>query len=48
MDGNQGSRSIGCTALILNSADYRKEAHAFYEHIGFENVKIHKTFKKNI
>lgn len=41
-------KSIGSTAIVLNSAFSRKEAHAFYEHIGFTNIKDHKTFKKEI
>jgi GNAT superfamily N-acetyltransferase len=30
------ARSRGCSRLVLNSADRRADAHAFYESLGFE------------
>jgi GNAT superfamily N-acetyltransferase len=33
----ENARSLGCTGIELDSALHRKEAHKFYEHLGFEN-----------
>lgn len=31
------ARSVGCSGIELDSALHRKEAHKFYEHLGFTN-----------
>ena len=36
----------GCGAVYLRSNAIRKDAHAFYEKIGYVNVKLSKTFHK--
>lgn len=36
----------GCAFIRLNSADYRTEAHAFYEHVGYSCDKLQKRFIK--
>lgn len=38
----------GYTFIRLNSADYRTEAHAFYEHVGYSYDKLQKRFIKFI
>jgi GNAT superfamily N-acetyltransferase len=32
------ARSLGCSCLVLGSADRRADAHAFYEQLGFEST----------
>ena len=34
----------GISAIRLNSAEYRVEAHRFYEHIGYHSDKMQKDF----
>jgi acetyltransferase family protein len=34
----------GYAFIRLNSADYRTEAHAFYEHVGYSSDKLQKRF----
>ena len=36
----------GYAFIRLNSADYRTEAHAFYEHVGYSSDKLQKRFIK--
>ena len=36
----------GYDFIRLNSADYRTEAHAFYEHVGYSSDKLQKRFIK--
>lgn len=36
----------GISAIRLNSAEYRVEAHRFYEHIGYHSDKMQKRFLK--
>jgi len=36
----------GCQAVLLRSNAIREGAHAFYEGIGYENIKTSKTFRK--
>lgn len=38
----------GYAFIRLNSADYRTEAHAFYEHVGYSCDKLQKRFIKFI
>ena len=38
------AREVGCTAIEVTSADYRKEAHAFYERLGYPRTSV-KFFK---
>ena len=38
----------GYAFIRLNSADYRTEAHAFYEHVGYSSDKLQKRFIKFI
>ncbi len=38
------SEKRGISAIRLNSAEYRVEAHRFYEHIGFHSDKMQKDF----
>lgn len=40
------ARSRHYTFIRLNSASHRKEAHVFYEHIGYEGNKTQKRFLK--
>ena len=40
------AKKRGLTAIRLNSADYRVEAHQFYEHIGYHSDKMQKRFLK--
>jgi GNAT superfamily N-acetyltransferase len=42
----QWAREKGCGAVYLRSNVIRKDAHAFYERIGYVNVKLSKTFHK--
>lgn len=36
----------GISAIRLNSAEYRVEAHRFYERIGYHSDKMQKRFLK--
>ena len=36
----------GISAIRLNSAEYRVEAHRFYEHISYHSDKMQKRFLK--
>ena len=36
----------GYAFIRLNSAEYRTEAHAFYEHVGYSCDKLQKRFYK--
>lgn len=38
----------GITGLRLNSGVERTEAHAFYQHLGFTEIKEQKQFKKDL
>ena len=40
------AKKRGITAIRLNSAEYRVEAHQFYEHIGYYSDKMQKRFLK--
>ena len=40
------AKKRGITAIMLNSAEYRVEAHQFYEHIGYHSDKMQKRFFK--
>lgn len=42
----QWARQKGCRAVYLRSNIIRKEAHAFYEKIGYGNVKTSLAFRK--
>lgn len=37
-----------CTIISLRSNEKRKEAHEFYQKIGYENVKTQYTFRKKL
>lgn len=38
----------GIHAIRLNSGASRTEAHAFYQHLGFEEIKLQKKFVKQV
>lgn len=40
------AKKRGITTIRLNSAEYRVEAHQFYEHIGYHSDKMQKRFLK--
>jgi GNAT superfamily N-acetyltransferase len=40
------AREKGCGAICLRSNVVRKDAHAFYERIGYSNVKTSRVFHK--
>lgn len=40
------ARTLGCEQLELNSGDQRVDAHAFYEHLGYERVS--QRFRKQL
>jgi GNAT superfamily N-acetyltransferase len=42
----QWARERGCQAVLLRSNIIREGAHAFYEGIGYEDIKTSKTFRK--
>ncbi len=42
----QWGREKGCWAIYLRSNVIRKDAHAFYEGMGYSNVKTSRTFRK--
>ena len=42
----QWAREKGCWAVYLRSNVVRKDAHAFYEGIGYSNVKTSMSFRK--
>ena len=42
------AKSHQYTFIRLNSASHRKEAHVFYEHIGYEGNKTQKRFLKTM
>lgn len=44
----QEAASRGYAAIRLNSAEHRKEAHKFYEHIGYKGEKLQKRFFKKV
>ena len=44
----QEAKQRGYAFIRLNSADYRIEAHAFYEHVGYSCDKLQKRFIKFI
>ena len=44
----QEAKQRGYAFIRLNSADYRTEAHAFYEHVGYSCDKLQKRFIKFI
>lgn len=44
----QWARERGCRAVYLRSNVVREEAHAFYEGIGYRNIKQSLTFRKNL
>ena len=47
LQGLEGeAKRRGYTFIRLNSADYRTEAHAFYEHVGYSSDKLQKRFIK--
>ncbi|MTI68563.1 MAG: GNAT family N-acetyltransferase [Firmicutes bacterium] len=41
-------RKKGCSTVNLRSNIIRKDAHVFYNKIGYENVKKQYTFRKKI
>ncbi|MCO5461395.1 GNAT family N-acetyltransferase [Enterococcus faecium] len=46
MTGVEEAKRRGISAIRLNSAEYRVEAHRFYEHIGYHSDKMQKRFLK--
>jgi GNAT superfamily N-acetyltransferase len=40
------ARGQGCRTVLLRSSVIRKGAHAFYERIGYDNIKTSLTFRK--
>ncbi|MBG7910589.1 GNAT family N-acetyltransferase [Enterococcus faecium] len=46
MTGGEEAKKRGITTIRLNSAEYRVEAHQFYEHIGYHSDKMQKRFLK--
>ncbi|HBL3163756.1 TPA: GNAT family N-acetyltransferase [Enterococcus faecium] len=46
MTGVEEAKKRGITTIRLNSAEYRVEAHQFYEHIGYHSDKMQKRFLK--
>lgn len=42
------SEKRGITTIRLNSAEYRVEAHQFYEHIGYHSDKMQKDFENPV
>ena len=46
MTGVEEAKRRGISAIRLNSAEYRVEAHQFYEHIGYHSDKMQKRFLK--
>lgn len=44
----QEAKLRGYAAIRLNSAEYRKEAHRFYERIGYKGDKLQKRFLKKL
>ncbi|MCC6905006.1 MAG: GNAT family N-acetyltransferase [Anaerolineae bacterium] len=49
MEAAEGwARMRGCTAVVLRSNIIRERAHAFYLEIGYENIKNHRTFRREL
>lgn len=46
MTGVEEAKRRGISAIRLNSAEYRVEAHRFYERIGYHSDKMQKRFLK--
>lgn len=46
LQGLEEAKRRGYAFIRLNSADYRTEAHAFYEHVGYSSDKLQKRFIK--
>lgn len=46
MTGVEEAKRRGISSIRLNSAEYRVEAHRFYEHIGYHSDKMQKRFLK--
>ena len=46
MTGVEEAKSRGISAIRLNYAEYRVEAHRFYERIGYHSDKMQKRFLK--
>ena len=46
MTGVEEAKKRGITTIRLNSAEYRVEAHRFYERIGYHSDKMQKRFLK--
>lgn len=44
----QEAKARGYSGIRLNSAEHRKEAHKFYEHIGYKADKLQKRFFKEL
>ncbi|WP_301179193.1 hypothetical protein [Enterococcus faecium] len=42
------AKKRGITAIRLNSAEYRVEAHQIYEHIGYHTDTMQKSLSKNL
>lgn len=42
------AKKRGITTIRLNSAEYRVEAHQFYEHIGYHSDKMQKIFENPV
>jgi GNAT superfamily N-acetyltransferase len=44
----QWARDHGCAAVTLRTNVVRKDAHAFYEKLGYANVKTQHTYRKRL
>ena len=44
--GEQWAKETGASGIRLNSGSTREDAHAFYEHLGYESNKLQKHFIK--
>jgi GNAT superfamily N-acetyltransferase len=44
----QWARDHGCAAVTLRTNIVRKDAHAFYEKLGYANVKTQHTYRKRL
>ena len=44
----QWARDHGCAAVTLRTNVIRKDAHAFYEKLGYANIKTQHTYRKRL
>ena len=40
------ARESGCRTIVVRSREHRKEAHAFYERLGYHGHKTQRAFRK--